>query len=549
MRKTREILRQKWCLGRSHREVARSLGQSVGAIHATLRRAREAGLDWEAIGALSDEALDGRLYGTPAGGGRGRVLPDFALVHAEHKRPGVTLELLHLEYLEQHPGGYLYTQFCEYYRRWLKRRRLSMRQIHRAGEKLFVDYAGQQPQIVDAATGEVTDVQLFVAVLGASSFTYAEATATQRVPDFLASHVRTFEFLGGVAAALVPDQLKSAVTTACRYEPGLQRAYEELAQHYGTAILPARPGKPRDKAKVEVAVQVAERWILARLRHETFFSLAALNARIRELLVDLNARTMRAYGASRQELFLRLDRPALKPLPAERFEHAEWKTARVNLDYHVELDRHYYSVPHALVHEPVELRFTATTIEVFWRGQRVASHARSAERGRHTTQASHMPKAHQKHLAWTPSRLVHWAASIGPGTAALVEAILADRPHPEQGYRSCLGILRLAKRYGPDRLEAACTRAVAVRARSYRHVDSILKRGLDRVPLPAIPTRAVPPAHENVRGAGYYQPHPNEGDVHAERTDAGEADDVATERAGDSLGRAAAKPGKQQPLF
>ena len=549
MRKTREILRQKWCLGRSHREVARSLGKSLGAISATLARATTAGLDWEAVGALSDEALDERLYGAPASGGQGRVLPDFAVVHAEHKRPGVTLELLHLEYLQQHPDGYLYTQFCEYYRRWLKRRRLSMRQIHRAGEKPFVDYAGQKPQIVDPRTGEVTAVELFVAALGASSFTYAEATATQRVPDFLASHVRAFEFLGGVAAAVVPDQLKSGVTTPCRYEPGVQRAYEELAQHYGTTILPARPGKPRDKAKVEVAVQVAERWILARLRHETFFSLAALNARIRELLVDLNARTMRAYGASRQELFERIDRPALKPLPAERFVHAEWKTARVNLDYHVELDRHYYSVPYALAHESVELRFTGTTVEVFLRGQRVASHARSAERGRHTTLAEHMPKAHQKHLAWTPSRLVHWAASIGPGTAALVEAILADRPHPEQGYRSCLGILRLAKRYGAERLEAACTRAVTVRARSYRHVESILKRGLDRVPLPAIGARGASAAHENVRGADYYQPHPNEGDVHAERTDDGEALDPATERTGSGLDGAATKPGQQQPLL
>jgi transposase len=332
----------------------------------------------------------------------------------------------------------------------------------------------------------------------------------------------------------------------------VQRAYEELARHYGTAIVPARPGKPRDKAKVEVAVQVAERWILARLRHETFFALATLNARIRDLLAELNARTMRAYGASRRELFERLDRPALRPLPTERFVHAEWKTARVNLDYHVELDRHYYSVPHALVHERVELRFTAATIEVFWRSQRVAAHARSGERGRHTTQASHMPKAHQKHLAWTPSRLLHWAASLGPGTAALVEAILADRPHPEQGYRSCLGILRLAKRYGPERLEAACARAVAVRARSYRHVDSILKRGLDRLPLPGngARERGAPAApHENVRGADYYQPHRNEGEVDAERTDAGEAPGPAPARAGDGLDRAAAKPGKQQPLL
>ncbi len=547
MRKTREILRQKWCLGRSHREVSRSLGKGLGTISATVQRAEAAGLDWAAVAALSDEALDARMYGTPAGGHR-RVLPDFAAVHVEHKRPGVTLELLHLEYLERHPGGYQYTQFCDYYRHWLGRRRLSMRQLHRAGEKMFVDYAGQRPQIVDRVTGEVTPVELFVAVLGASSFTYAEATATQRVADFLASHVRALEFFGGVAAAVVPDQLRSGVTTPCRYEPGIQRSYEELAQHYGTTILPARPGKPRDKAKVEVAVQVAERWILARLRDEVFFSLAALNARIRELLAVLNARTMRAYGASRQELFERIDRPALKTLPAERFVHAEWKTARVNLDYHVELDRHFYSVPHALVRERVELRFTEATVEVFLRGQRVASHARSAERGRHTTIAEHMPKAHQRHLAWTPSRLVHWGKSIGPGTAALVEAILADRPHPEQGYRSCLGILRLAKRYGPERLEAACTRAVAVQARSYRHVDSILKRGLDRAPLPAIGARAASVTHENVRGADYYQPR-SEGDVHAERTDDGEASGPAPERPGSSLDGAAATARGQQPLL
>jgi transposase len=261
---------------------------------------------------------------------------------------------------------------------------------------------------------------------------------------------------------------------------------------------------------------------------------------------------MRAYGESRRARFERFERAALRPLPAEPYVHADWKGARVNLDYHVELERHYYSVPHALVHEPVELRFTAATVEVFWRGQRVASHARSAERGRHTTLADHMPKAHQKHLAWTPSRLVHWATSIGAGTAALVEAILADRPHPEQGYRSCLGILRLAKRYGPERLEAACARAVAVRARSYRHVDSILKRGLDRLPLPGPGARergAPAVAHENVRGADYYQPHRNEGEVDAERTDAGEADLPAAERPGDGLDRAAEEPGEQQPLL
>ena len=361
--------------------------------------------------------------------------------------------------------------------------------------------------IVDAATGEVLAVELFVAALGASNYTYAEATRTQQVPDWVASHQRAFAFFGGVTEAIVPDQLKSGVVIPCRYEPGVQRTYDEFALHYGTVILPARPAKPRDKAKIEVAVQVAERWILARLRHETFFSLAALNARIAELLADLNARPMRLYRASRRELFGRLDQPALRPLPAEAFVYSDWKVgARVSLDYHIELHGHYYSVPYALIHEHVDARLTATTVEIFHRGQRVAAHRRSVVRGQHTTDPAHMPKAHQRHLEWTPSRLINWARTIGPQTAALVEAILADRPHPEQGYRSCLGILRLAKRDGPARLEAACARAGAVEARSYRHVDSILKHGLDRLaPLAAAPPLTLTPVHEHVRGRAYYQ--------------------------------------------
>jgi transposase len=507
MRQTREILRQKWRLRRTHREVAQSLGISSGAVGTTVLRARAAGLAWSQVETLSDEALHARVYGPPTPPTRNRPVPDCAALHAERRKPGVTLELLHLEYLEQHPDGYRYTQFCEVYRRWLQRRGLSMRQVHRAGEKCFVDYAGTKPTIIEATTGEVIDVELFVAVLGASNYTYAEATRTQQVPDWVASHQRAFQFFGGVTEAIVPDQLKSGVVVPCRYEPGVQRTYDEFAQHYGTVILPARPAKPRDKAKIEVAVQVAERWILARLRHETFFSLAALNARIAELLADLNARPMRLYHASRRELFERLDQPALHPLPAEAFVYSDWKIgARVSIDYHIELHGHYYSVPYALIHEHVDARLTATTVEIFHRGQRVAAHRRSVVRGQHTTDPAHMPKAHQRHLEWTPSRLIDWARTIGAQTAALVEAILADRPHPEQGYRSCLGILRLAKRYGPERLEAACARAGTVEARSYRHVDSILKHGLDRLTTPEVsPQLTLTPVHEHVRGRAYYQ--------------------------------------------
>lgn len=504
MRKIREILRQKLVLRCSHRQVAISLAISVGTVSSVLRRATHAGLDWDQIQTLPDDVLEARLYGAPTTSGATRPLPDCAYLHTERRKPGVTLELLHLEYLEQHPTGYRYTQFCERYRRWLTRHRLSMRQEHRAGEKVFVDYAGQRPTLVDPTTGAVTAVELFVGVLGASNYTFAEATRTQQLPDWLGSHARMFRFFTGVSRAVVCDQLKSGVTLPCRYEPGLQRTYDEFAQHYGTTILPARPAKPRDKAKIEVGVQVAERWILARLRHETFSSLATLNARIGELLVDLNTRRMRRYQASRQELFERLDRPSLRPVPPEPFVYGEWKLARVNLDYHVELAGHYYSVPHALVHERVDVRVTALTVEIFRHGQRVAAHLRSHTRGQHTTIPAHMPKAHQAHREWSPSRLIAWAQTIGPQTAALVEAILTSRSHPEQGYRSCLGILRLARRDGATRLEAACARALALGARSYRHLDAILKHGLDRLPLPAagLPARSV--VHDQVRGSTYY---------------------------------------------
>jgi transposase len=504
MQKILEILRHKLELGRSHREVAQSLGVSVGSVAKVLRRWEASGLQWPQARELGEDALESALYGSA--GNEDRPRPDYAQVHRELRRPGVTLQLLHLEYLEQHPEGYRYTQFCEHYRRWRKRQKRSMRQVHRGGEKLFVDYAGKKPHLVDRQTGECIEVELFVGAMGASHLIYAEATRTQQGPDWIGSHVRALEYLGGVPGALVCDQLKSGVAVPCRYEPGLQRTYEEMARHYQTTILPARPGKPQDKAKVEVAVQVAERWILARLRDEVFFSLHALNERIAELLEEINGRVMRGYQASRRELFERYDRPHLRPLPADRFLFCRWKRARVNIDYHVDYEKHCYSVHHSLLHESVEIRVTEQTVEIYHKGQRVASHRRSHRKGGHTTVAEHMPVAHRQHAEWSPSRLIRWGQTVGTHTAELIAAILDDRPHPEQGYRSCLGILRLAKRYGNDRLEAACERAVAVRARSYRHVDSILKHGLDRVPTPQ---PAAPPArasHEHVRGAAYYHP-------------------------------------------
>jgi transposase len=503
MRNTREILRQKWLLGRSHRAVAESVGVGVGTVALALSRAAEAGLTWPAVEAVDDAELERRMYPTVVASAK-RVEPDCEWIHRERHRPGVTLALLHHEYLEQHSDGLRYTAFCDRYREWLSRRGLVMRQVHVAGDKLFVDYSGKKPRIVDPDTGEVVELEVFVAVCGASNFTYAEVTRTQRGPDWIASHVRALEYFGGVPAAIVPDQLKSGVTRACRYEPDVQRTYEALAEHYGTTVLPARPKHPRDKAKVEVGVQIAQRWLLARMRNELHHSTASMNARIRELLDDLNARTMRRYGKSRREIFEQIERAALRPLPADRFEYADIRLPRVNIDYHVEVDRHFYSVPHRLAHEQVEARFTATTVEILHAGKSVAAHPRSYAVGGFTTNPEHMPSSHRAQAEWTPSRILSWAGKLGPATHELCDAILRDRPHPEQGFRSCLGILRLAKRYGEARVEAACGRAARVRARSYRHVESILKHGLDRVASDDADATSPRLTHVNVRGREYY---------------------------------------------
>ena len=382
-----------------------------------------------------------------------------------------------------------------------------MRQAHVAGEKLFVDYAGTTIDIFDAATGEVHACQLFVAVLGASSYTYAEATATQSLPDWIGAHTRAFAFFGGVPAMVVSDNLKSGVTKACFYEPAVNRAYAEMAAHYDTAIVPARPRKPRDKAKVEVAVQVATRWIIAKLRNAKFFSLTELNAAICECVKALNDRVTRHLGASRRALFETPDRPALKSLPAEPYVYAEWKQVKAGLDYHVEVEKHYYSVPHALLRETLWARITARTIELFHRGKRVAVHVRSSSNRRHTTVNEHMPSSHRRYADWTPERIRRRAGEIGPKTSALIEIILRERRHPEQGFCSCLGILRHAGNFGPERLEAACGRALDIGARSYTSVTSILKNKLDRQrPAQSNTGGTDGPAivHANIRGPRYF---------------------------------------------
>jgi transposase len=466
-------------------------------------RARRAGLGWPLPPDLDDAALEARLF-TPAAPGRERAAPDLVWIHQELKRPGVTLHLLWEEYRVAHEDGYGYSQFCEIYRRWARRLKPSMRQQHRAGEKTFIDFSGKRPCLVDRRTGEEIPVELFVAVLGASGYTYAEATQSQKLDEWVGAHTRMVEYFGGSTELWVPDQLKGAVARSCRYEPGLNRTYQELATHYSTVVIPARPGKAKDKAKVESAVLVAQRWILARLRHRTFFDLAELNEAIWKLLEELNSRPLQKLGVSRRELWERLDRPALGPLPATPYELAQWKSCRVNIDYHVEVDHRFYSVPYQLVHERVEVRYTASVVEAYYKGRRVASHRRRFDH-QPSTLPEHMPSSHRAHAEWTPSRLIGWAEKTGPATGRLVAGILDSRPHPEQGYRACLGIMRLGRLHGDERLEAACARAERLRSYSYRTVKNILASAQERLPLEdEQPAPAPTPSHHNIRGPQYY---------------------------------------------
>ena len=505
MRKIREILRLKYECGRSNREIGMSCGIGSSTVSDYLQRARTTGLNWPLPVELNDAALEQQLFPSSAPGVASLNVPDFPEVHKElQSRKGVTLSLLWEEYKEKHSDGYQYSWFCQSYRSWAARLDVVMRHEHRAGEKMFVDYAGQTVEVIDRETGEIHKAQIFVAVLGASSFTYAEATMSQQLEDWIGSHVRAFSFIGGVPEAVVPDNLKSGISKTCRYEPDINPTYHDLARHYQTVILPARARKPRDKAKVEVGVLVVERWILARLRKHTFFSLVDLNREIKRLLQHLNNRPLKKLPGSRQSRYLEIDKPALKPLPASPYELAYWKKATVHLDYHVEVEGHYYSVPYSLVKKQLDIRYTRNTVECFYRHQRIASHLRDDRRGRHTTVKEHMPVNHQRYLEWTPERFKRWAAKIGPNAFSVTAKLLETRPHPQQAYRSLLGILRLGKSYGDQRLEAACDRALHIGALSYRSIESILKNGLDKKPLPGPGSTNRPVDHNNIRGAEYY---------------------------------------------
>ena len=504
MKKIIEVLRLKYEAQLSHEKIARACGLSKGAVSKYVSLSRAKGVTWPLPEGIDEAALEALLFPAPEKPER-FVPPDCFQIHQELKRKGVTLQLLWAEYIARHEErGYRYSRFCELYRQWRDQQKRSMRQQHRAGEKAFIDYCGPTVEVIDRHSGEIRNAQVFVGVLGASSYTFAEATWTQSLPDWIGSHQRMLHFFGGVPELLVPDNLKAAVTRASRYAPKINDTYAEMAAHYGTAILPTRPYKPKDKAKAEVAVQVVERWILARLRHRTFFSLAELNRAIAELLTELNQRPFQGRSESRRDLYEALDRPALKPLPQDDYEYAEWRKAKPGIDYHVAVGKRFYSVPHALVGQTLDLRITASTVEVMHKGKRVATHPRQGS-GRYSTQTEHMPKSHRAHRDWSPGRFLNWAADIGPCTAQVVQQQLENRPHPEHGYRACLGLLNLAKRYDRNRLESACERALAIGSARYASVASILKQGLDRLPPEEeVDVQQELPLHGNVRGARYY---------------------------------------------
>jgi transposase len=504
MRQILEVLRLKHQNHLSIRKIARSCGVPASTVGDYLKRAGAAGLGWPLPEGLGEAELLQRLLATPLPSrAPDPALPDWPALHKELARQSVTLALLWQEYRQGQPAGYGYSRFCELYRRWADTLDPVLRQVHIPGEKMFVDWAGQTVPIHNDQDGSVTAGHLFVAVLGASNKTFVEAFANEQLPAWLAAHCHAFAFFAGVARITVPDNLKTGVTRPCRYEPLLHRSYQELAEHYGTVLIPARIKKPRDKAKVEVGVQIAERQILAALRDQRFFNVAQLNTAISPLLAKLNEQPFQKLEGSRNSWFETVEKSRLLPLPATPFELADWSQAKVNIDYHVAVDNHYYSAPHQLIHQLLDVRLTDQTVELFQHGRRVAAHARSRRPGQFTTLAEHRPKSHQRYLEWTPSRMLAWVQTIGPNCVKVVAQILADRPHPEQGFRSALGIIRLGKAVGPARLEAACGRALHFNVSSYQSLKSMLANNLDAQPLePELPLPS--PAHENLRGSPYY---------------------------------------------
>ena len=509
MRHIKDVLRLKYEAHLGQRPIARSLKIGLGTVSLYLKRAEAAGICWPLPEGMDDSALEKALFPNQLSSAtRQFVEPDYAKIHQELKRKGVTKLLLWQEYKQLYgDNGYQYSQFCHRYGQWLQRQKRSMRQMHHAGEKLFVDYCGPTVPIVNPDTGECRKAQIFVAVMGASNYTFASATWTQTQQDWIETHVKAFEFFGGVPEIVVPDNLKAAVHKAHRYTPDLTPAYQQMASYYQTAIVPARPYKPKDKAKVEAAVQIVERWILARLRHHTFFTLASLNQAIGDLLNELNQRPFKKLPGCRRSQFEQIDQPVLKPLPSQPYQYVDIKQARVHIDYHIEYDKHYYSVPHHFVQQPVMVHASSTVVSVYANGQRVATHPRSWRQGAHSTCTEHMPQNHRAIHEWSPERFLNWAGDIGPHTRQVVDHLLQQKRHKEQTYRQILALLSNAKKYGRDRLNNACARALHINSPTRRSVESILQQGIDKIP-PAHSSATQEDMflddHENLRGEKYF---------------------------------------------
>lgn len=499
MKMITEVLRLHHSCKLSNKQISKALGCSRGTVAEYLHRAESAGLAWPLPGELDDAQIELRLF-PPVAPKHRRPLPDFNYIRAELKTKGVTLIQLWAEYREEHPDGYGLSQFYEYYGKFEKSLDIVMRQEHKAGEKAFSDFAGKTLPITDPGTGEVRQAHLFVCTLGASGFTFADLFWDETAQSWCNGHARAFEYFEGCPRICVPDNPKPVITKACPYEPDVNPSFAQMAAHYDVAVIPARVRKPKDKAKVEAAVLLATRWILAVLRKRTFFSLAEARIAVRELVDKLNDRPFKKISGSRRSWYESVDKPFLKPLPIVPYEYAQFKDASVGIDYHIEFEKHFYSVPYQYRGEVVEVRVTAETVEIFCKGKRIAAHARSYVENKATTLIEHRPKSHQEYGDWPPERITSWAQKIGPSTAALLEAIMQRQKHPEMGYRSCLGILRLSKKFDEARIEASCARALAIRGLSYKSVKSILDSNLDKRPLPEKPSQ-LSIVHSNIRGA------------------------------------------------
>lgn len=504
VRKVAEVLRMKF-EGFSNRKIATSCNVGRSTVTEYLLRFEKSGLKWPLPDDLTESKLEGLLFPERTEIAQDPNCPNWDEIHSEYSKKGVTLALLWQEFMQRNPNGRRYNWFCKKYREWAKCTRLVMRQNHKAGEKLFVDYAGQTVIVTDPKTGVKYQAQIFVAVLGASNYTYAEATPNQDLRNWLGSQTRAVEYFGGVPRVIVPDNLKTGVTKACYYDPEINPAYQDWARHYGAVVIPTRVRAPKDKAKVEAGVLLVERWILAKLRNLYFFSLVELNREIRKLVDLLNDKPFQKLEGSRRSVFESIEKHELLPLPAEKYLFVNWIKAKVGIDYHIEVDGHYYSVPFNFHGKHLDVRITENTVEGLLNGDRVVSHARDFEKGKHTTLSEHMPPNHQFLSQWSPERFIRWAGKIGPNTEQFAVLILNERVHQEQAFRSLLGIMRLAKSYPVQRVEAACQRAIRIKALSYRSVQSILKTGLDSRPLPeAVPEPDCNAIHENIRGPEYF---------------------------------------------